>query len=243
MTPVEAIERTTALAVARRLVEPAPGWLVTLDPGYIGRARCATPLAHEPAPDPGIVDRIVALFEDAGLPPAFRLTDAAGHDWLKTELTARGYAPEQPTLVKTGTTEGLIAVAPGAAAELIATPDADWRAVFIAEKGEEGASRAAALAASPDTAYARVVEAGRTLAVGAAAFAHGWACINGMRTLAERRGEGLAGRVLKGLALAARARGIAQVFLSVEEPNGPARSLYRRAGMSPAWRYAYWRRP
>jgi N-acetylglutamate synthase len=79
--------------------------------------------------------------------------------------------------------------------------------------------------------------------VGVAAFGHGWASVHGMRTDVTRRGQGLAGRVLAGLGGAAQARGIEQVFLQVEEGNSAARSLYRRFGFKPAWRYFYWSRP
>jgi ribosomal protein S18 acetylase RimI-like enzyme len=86
-----------------------------------------------------------------------------------------------------------------------------------------------------------VRQGGAALAVGAASFCGGWASVHGMRTRPARRGEGLAGRVLAALAAAAAGQGLSRVFLQVEEPNAPARALYRRAGMQAAWRYRYWR--
>ena len=55
----------------------------------------------------------------------------------------------------------------------------------------------------------------------------------------------LGGRTLLSLALerAVQARGVERVFLQVEEGNLGARSLYRRAGFTQAWRYFYWSRP
>ncbi|MBC7168334.1 GNAT family N-acetyltransferase, partial [Phenylobacterium sp.] len=44
------------------------------------------------------------------------------------------------------------------------------------------------------------------------------------------------------LAAAAAERGVARMFLQVEEGNAPARALYARAGFAPLWRYHYWRR-
>ena len=38
-------------------------------------------------------------------------------------------------------------------------------------------------------------------------------------------------------------RGVCQVFLQVEEANAPGRSLYRRCGFAPAWRYFYLSKP
>jgi GNAT superfamily N-acetyltransferase len=89
--------------------------------------------------------------------------------------------------------------------------------------------------------FGRVRDGDRTVAVGVMSFGFGWAGVHGMRTAPQRRGEGLAGRVLAGLAEAATARGIDRVFLQVEEGNAPARALYARAGLAPVWRYHYWR--
>jgi ribosomal protein S18 acetylase RimI-like enzyme len=83
----------------------------------------------------------------------------------------------------------------------------------------------------------------KTIAVGCGSFGHGWVSFHGMRTDLSRRGEGLAGRVLAGLAGEALARGIDRAFLQVEEKNAPARALYRRAGFTQAWRYFYWSKP
>ena len=106
----------------------------------------------------------------------------------------------------------------------------------------DGANRVAALTRSADAVYGGISEGERTIAVGVAAFGHGWASVHGMRTDRARRGEGLAGRVLAGLGAAAQARGIERVFLQVEEGNTGARSLYRGVGFERAWRYLYWSR-
>ncbi|MFN3494064.1 MAG: GNAT family N-acetyltransferase, partial [Hydrogenophaga sp.] len=64
---------------------------------------------------------------------------------------------------------------------------------------------------------------------------------HGMRTAAARRGQGLAGRVLRAMAAEAARRGLPRVFLQVDASNQPALALYRRAGLTVAWPYAYWR--
>lgn len=242
---VEAIERATLSAVAPRAVAEIDGWLVALEPGTIQRAKSAVPLCHDPAFSPAILDRIEAAFAEHGLEPAFRLADLPGLAPVRAELTRRGYGFEQPTLVKVGSAAAMIAAARGAPTEVAEAPDAGWARVFTGEGFDpaDGANRVAALTRSPDAVYGGVREGDRTVAVGVAAFGHGWASVHGMRTDLARRGQGLAGRVLAGLAGAARARGIDRVFLQVEEANAKARSLYRGFGFEPAWRYFYWSRP
>lgn len=242
MSPVESIERATVGAVAPLEALEIGGWLVALDPGTIRRAGSAVPLSHDLAPDAGVLNAIEAAYAERALAPAFRIADAPGLQSVREELTRRGYRPEQPTLVKIGSTAGMIAAARGEPAAVAAAPDAGWARVFTSEGFDptDGASRVAALTRSPDAVYGGLAEDGHTLAVGVAAFGHGWASVHGMRTDKARRGEGLAGRVLAGLAHAAQARGIEQVFLQVEEANEGARSLYRRCGFQRAWRYLYW---
>ncbi len=241
---VEAIERATVAAVAPREVLEIGGWLVALNDGTIRRAASAVPLSHDLAADLGVIDQIEAAYAERGLAPAFRIADAPGLEGVRAELAQRGYGFEQPTLVKVGEAGPMIAAARGPAASVAEAPDAGWARVFTSKGFDvaDGESRVAALTRSPDAVYGQIAEGDMSLAVGVAAFGHGWASVHGMRTDASRRGEGLAGRVLAGLAAAAQARGVERVFLQVEEGNTGARSLYRRAGFKQAWRYFYWSR-
>lgn len=242
---IAAIERATLAAVAPERVEVMGDWLVALSPGSIRRAKSAVPLHHELPADNAALDRIEALFVNAGLDPAFRLSDSSGLEGVHAELTRPGYGFEQPTLVMTGTTAGMRALTMAAPAEVGLRPDENWGAVFLGEGFDpvDGADRVRALSRGGDSVFASVREKGRAIAVGAGSFGHGWASVHGMRTDRARRGEGLAGRVLAGLANAAEVRGLTRVFLQVEEENAPARALYRRAGFETAWRYFYWSRP
>lgn len=242
---VEVIERATLSAVAPRKVVEIDGWLVALEPGAIRRAKSAVPLSQAPAFAPTTLDRIETAFAAQELSPAFRLADGPGLEPVRAELIRRGYGFEQPTLVKLGSASAMIAASRGMAADVSDAPDEAWARVFVGEGFDpaDGANRVAALTRSPDAVYGGVKDGELTLAVGAAAFGHGWASIHGMRTDLAHRGQGLAGRVLAGLATAAQARGIDRVFLQVEEANANARSLYRGFGFRSAWRYFYWSRP
>lgn len=241
---IEAIERATLAAVAPEEMLEIDGWLVGLDPGTIRRAASAVPMRHDLPGDPAVLDAIEAAYAARGLSPAFRIADAPGLEGVRAELTRRGYGFEQPTLVKAAKVADIRAVTDRAPAEVFDQPDEAWAAVFLGEGFDpvDGAYRVKALSRSPGAAYGSVRDADRALAVGAGSFGHGWASFHGMRTDAARRGEGLAGRVLAGLAATAAARGIDRAFLQVMEDNAPARALYQRAGFVPEWRYFYWSR-
>lgn len=242
---IETIERATLAAVAPEEVLEIGGWLVGLDPGSIRRAASAVPLMHELSADPDILDQIEAAYAARGLSPAFRLGDGPGLEPVRAELTRRGYRFEQPTLVKTAKVSAVQAVTDKPPAEIADRPDKAWASVFLGEGFDpiDGAYRVKALSRSPRARFGMVRDEGLTIAVGCGGYEHGWVSFHGMRTDLARRGEGLAGRVLAGLAREARARGIEHAFLQVEERNTPARSLYRRAGFELAWRYFYWSRP
>jgi len=239
---IEAIERATVAAVAPGRVDEIDGWLVCLDDSGMGRATSAVPLRHDAPFDPALLDRIAALYRAEGLTPVFRLADDLRLDGVRDELIRRGFHPGQPTLVKIGDGAAVRRLS-DRLAEVAGQPDAAWAATFQGEGFDpaDAALRLRNLSRAPGAVFASVREDGEALAVGVAAFAHGWASIHGMRTRPSCRGEGLAARVLAGLAAAAAERGLSRVFLQVEEPNAAARSLYRRAGLRPAWRYRYWR--
>jgi ribosomal protein S18 acetylase RimI-like enzyme len=237
---VEAIERATLAAVSPLEVLETDGWLAGLEDGVIRRARSAVPLRHEMTCDLAVLDRIEAAYLARDLAPAFRLADVPGLDDLRGELAARGYHGEQSTLVKRGAASGLLSL--GASGEILDVPDDAWGRVFLGEGFDpvDGAGRVAALRRSPNAVFGRVRDGEETVAVGVMSFGFGWAGVHGMRTAKARRGQGLAGHVLAGLAAAAVRRGVERVFLQVEAANAPARALYARAGLTEAWRYCYW---
>lgn len=242
MSQVRAIERATLAAVSPARSLDIGDWQVALDSGTIRRACSAAPLNHAATLSDDQFAAIEGAFVDAGLAPAFRLADVSGLEPVAKRLTAVGYLAEQPTLVKTSTPDALAALAEPS--EVFDHPCEGWADVFLGEGFDpiDGASRVAALTRCQDAVYGAVRENGRPVAVGVAAFAEGWVSMHGMRTAKDQRGRGLAGRVLAAFGAEAKRRGCERAFLQVEEANAPARSLYRRAGFSTAWRYFYWSR-
>jgi GNAT superfamily N-acetyltransferase len=237
---IERLERDTVAAVGPREVAEIGGWLVPLEAGTIGRAKSAVPLRHDLGA--GAIAEIEAAYRDRGLPAAFRVADVPELAPVHAELAARGYEPRQPTIFKLGDVARLAAFSE-ASARVLARPDDAWQAVFLGEGFDpaDGAYRVAALARGPASAYGAAGEGGATQAVGVMSFGGTWAGIHGMRTAPAHRGQGYAGAILAALGREAQARGLARVFLQVEEQN-PARRIYRRAGFEAAWRYHYWRK-
>lgn len=241
---VASIERATLEAVVPDRLEELPGWLLPMLDGTVGRARSAVPLNHQP-PDAGALETIEQRYVANRFQPAFRLPALPAFEAMRSELAARGYAEQQPTLTQVGGIEGLLSLHDGPAGDLQSTPDAAWMAMFLGPGLDpaDGVSRSRALARATGTLFASVREGGETVASGAAAFGHGWLSVHGMRTASAHQGRGLARRVLRTMALEAKRRGIERVFLQVDASNAPALSLYRRAGLLTAWAYVYWRRP
>lgn len=240
---VASIERATLAAVAPETLEEREGWLLPVDSGTVGRAKSAVPLRHAPC-DPDVIGRIEAYYAEKGFPAIFRVATAPCLEALHRELRERGYGAHKPTLVQVGTVQHMRQVTAQPPAECADAPDTAWTALFLGEGFDpvDGASRVKTLSRARNSVYAGIREGGEVLAGGAAAFGHGWVSVHGMRTAACHRGQGLAGRVLAGLADAAARRGMERVFLQVEAANIAAQALYRRAGFMTAWRYEYWHR-
>lgn len=235
---IDALERSIVESVAPERVLEVAGWLVPLDPGAIGRAKSAVPLAH--GAGPGAIEEIEQVYLAAGLAPAFRIAETAALAPVRAALIARGYTPLNPTMMKLGAADGLIALSDDPA-ELLEAPDAAWTACFTGDgfDPDEAASRIRNLTRSPDVLFAAVREGERITAVGVVSFGRGWAGVHGMRTAPDRRRRGHASRILAALGRAAAARGVRRAVLQVVQDN-PARSLYRATGFSAVWRYHYW---
>lgn len=244
MDEIEAIERATLAAVPPQRLVQWQDWLLAFDDGTVGRCHSAVPLRHD-APPPGALAEIERQYADAGLPVVLRVPEAAAFDSLRSELLARGYWREKPTLVQIGRVAGLTGSARRRSAiQLADAPSADWEQVFLGEGFDpvDGASRLAILRRGRGSVFASVQEHGRTVAVGSACFSEGWCGVHGMRTLPAHRGRGFATAVLAALGRAARERGVDRCFLQVQQDNAAACSLYAAGGFATAWAYAYWRK-
>jgi N-acetylglutamate synthase len=255
---VEGIERCTIAAVAPLRVHTLAKWLLAMDGGSMGRAASAVPLSHgADNADPALIATIVAQYASHGMQAKFRLPDVSAFAPFVAHLRTLGYQRASPTLVQTTTNTALCEATASALAahavtyeiKLANEPDEGWVRVFA--KGNEPSvddlERVSNYRRGAGVVFASLRQANdqsrTTVAAGAAAFSHGWACVHGLNTLPAYRGQGLGSSVLAALAQAAQDRGVQRVMLQVEEDNTGAQALYRRLGFSTAWRYVYWQLP
>jgi N-acetylglutamate synthase len=243
---IEPIERATLAALSPQLVHELPGWLLPFDTGTVGRAKSAVPVLHgADNAQVAMVHTIEQHYMARGTQASFRLPDVPSFDAMRSALVAKGYRPEQPTLVQISKVTAMRAVTTQQAAQVDSAPDAGWASVFLSEGFDpvDGANRVKTLSRASGAVFASAREEGQTVAAGAGAFSHGWASVHGMRTAVAHRGKGLAARVLAAIADAALRKGLEDVFLQVQEDNTCALALYQRAGFESAWKYVYWRLP
>lgn len=250
-TSVSAIEHATVQAVSPAQLITLPGWLLPMDPGTIGRAHSAVPLAHNPitlSETAALLPDVAALYRAHGHRPVFRLPAQAAV--LNAAAAALGAQSHEPTWVMHGTVDGLARVVDGAApagvvVRIDAQPSEGWQSLFLGEGFDpvDGACRVRNLSRAGCNRYVTAMLNGEPVACGAASLAQGWLGVHGMRTAASQRGRGWAGRVLQAMAGLARSEGLSRVFLQVGAANAPAQRLYERAGLQRAWDYAYWRMP
>ena len=75
------------------------GWVVRWSEGYTKRANSVTPLLPAREEPSRKIERCERIYEEAGLPPIFRLPSLEDHDALDRSLAERGYAVVDPILV------------------------------------------------------------------------------------------------------------------------------------------------
>jgi len=250
---VDGLERATVSAVAPEVLEELPGWLLPMDSGTVGRARSAVPLSHpktnqDQTTQLAQLSQIEDIYFCQGRQPAFRLPDIATH--LHAALGVKGYQRTEPSLVMVGNISDLARTPVSAHSRVApvqilvrhqATPD--WAAVFLGPGFDpaDGQHRIRNLSRATGTVFVCAQVHGETVACGVGSFGHGWLGVHGLRTARAHRGRGFARDVLRSLALLAHGQNVERVFLQVGAGNASAQALYRTAGLSLAWPYAYWR--
>ena len=218
------------------------GWLLRCAGGYTKRANSVTPLypaALDPAEKIAACERFYAR---QGLPCIFRLP-SFGPPELDGLLAARGYRELDRTLVLARELDSASAPPPAHAEAALD----DWLDAYSALSGSGPAQRAGhraileRIAARP--AYLLLIENGSPLACGLGVLEQAHFGLFDIVVAAERRGQGLGGRMVSGLLGWAAERGARQAYLQVIASNAPARRLYGRLGFIEQYQYAYRQAP
>jgi RimJ/RimL family protein N-acetyltransferase len=235
-----AIEELAMRAWPARTVHALHGWRLAFGDGLTRRINSVQAVDWD---DRARLDDTLHLVErfysDRRLPPRFRVTAVSRPESLDERLAERGYAIEAPTdvlIAKTGrrqadATRDLVSIAPEAAPE--------WRKLWLAQGGDEGARMALLERLPAGTIFALARTASEPSGIGFMVIEQGWAGIFAMHTVKRFRGQGVAAAVLDALLTRAAALGLRRLYLQVEQDNEPAQRLYRRAGFAFAYSYHY----
>jgi ribosomal protein S18 acetylase RimI-like enzyme len=219
------------------------GWVARFAGGVTQRANSVLPVG-EPADVAAAVTRVEQLYSERGLPAVFQVGPVVRPAGLDDLLAARGYRFGSPTEVWTADV-ATVKERVDLTAEVRVTdaPDDDWLDLWWSVDGR-GDAQALAVARRILTGgparYASVLDGGQVVAVGRLAVVGDWGglyCV-AVRDDARRRGFGTA--ILRGVLDQSP---VSRCWLQVRMDNDAARTLYARAGFTPAARYHYRTRP
>lgn len=206
------------------------GWRLRAAAGVTKRANSALPLS-----DALPLEAVVDFYRSRGLPPRVQVSSPE----VDAALAGLGWERDFPVVVLTGP-----APAGPSTAVVEPAPDADWLACWWSVDGRGGDAeldvlRRCLAAVEAPAAYARVLEDGRTVAVGRAVAQEGHVGVFSMAVLPDARRRGLGRSVLSALSTWGARQGAGSAYLQVLEANAAARTLCAAAGLVPAHRYHY----
>jgi N-acetylglutamate synthase len=232
------------------------GWRLRAAEGFTGRSNSVLPLGPPPSPLPEAIDRVEDWYAARQLPARFCVLwplgsgpgePAYGTDPLETELTARGYRLNYPTLVLTRSLAAAEAggqPAHGLVVDVRDEPDDAWLALYHYRGQELPPIAVRVLMSAPAQAFASVrTPDGEAVAIGRVASARGWTGIAAVEVAPSQRRRGLAQIVMAALLGWGRAQGDRAAYLQVARDNTAALALYDRLGFTSHSGYHYRNQP
>jgi len=225
---------------------PLGRWRLRAAEGFTGRANSALAIGDPGMPLAAAIDEVGRWYRARGLPamvavpfPVAGPEDSPVDRFLGQEL---GWAVRSSAVIvmtaETGQVAGQ-AADPAVRVDLEPEPDPAWLALyrFRGEKPPPISRRL--LMSAPWQAFASVRAGGATIAIGRVAAAGDWAGLTAVEVDPGQRRRGLGRAVTGALAAAAAARGVAGLYLQVEQTNAAARRLYRQTGFADHHVYHY----
>lgn len=221
------------------------GWLVRYSPGKAKRARCVQAVADGRLPLSERLALCAAVFAEAGLPMAVRITPFSRPAGLDEFLAGLGFDRFDDTRVMVAPRCPALAEPLPAELQLQRLGPAAFADAVGALRGSPAGQRAAMaqrLAASSVPYQGWVLRRpgdGAVLACGQSAAEADLVGLYDVFTHPEARGRGLARQLCSQLLAQAHAAGARVAYLQVEADNAPARAIYHRLGFADAYAYHY----
>jgi len=247
---IRRLERVGAACWPATETESLAGWQLGFMSGVTRRANCVLPVEWSGTPElSAAIDAAEAWYRARGLPPVFKLTEAALPTGLPDALAARSYAGEGESDVLARRVDGLPGIADAMdthegqvhAVRLLDAPEPEWTAVSHAGRSPDADAVMTAMArrlAAPRI-FGLVSIGGQAVCAGFAALSGDWASIAGVHTLDNARRKGAARVLMMALARWSAAAGARMLVLQVERDNKAAAALYRGLGFDRLYGYHY----
>jgi ribosomal protein S18 acetylase RimI-like enzyme len=242
MDEIRRLEEIAANAWPAAVVQTLDGWRLRFNHGVTRRANSVWPNARGGSLS---LNERVALVEDFyarhGAAARFQLTPAAEPHDIDARLDERGYGVEESVHVQTAATEEVIRSTPQTCEVAIAPgPTREWtRTAWPEAELSPSIRRATVERIGPESACATALIEGGPAGVALGVAERGLVGLFCFHTLESFRRRGIARSLLRALAEWARSREAGSMYLQVHELNGPARSLYARAGFTTLYHYHY----
>lgn len=212
------------------------GWLWRFSDGGSQRANSVSVLGYRGADVERSIDEAERRYRARGAKPMFQVSDVSAPSDLEARLVARGYRSNDTctTLVKACAQEANLN---GIVYLERVTPE--WFACYssvITPSRKRVAPQILERIPSAGVFCGYQVE-GRIVATALGVPHEGVIIAECVATLAEARGKGAAGRVMRGLEVWGAARGCRHVALQALVENTPAQALYKNLGYREHGRY------
>jgi len=217
-------------------------WLLRAAGGFTGRANSALAIGSAGLPLPAAIESVRRWYEARGLRAMVAVPFPLGGPPSRVDqfLADRGWpVRSSAATVMTASLAVLARHAVPVPVDVHAEPDEAWLRLYHYRGQQPPPIARTLLMSAPWQAFGSVRADGETIAVGRVAAASGWAGLTAIEVHPEHRRRGLATAITAALAALAVGRGVAGLYLQVENDNVAARSLYACAGFADHHGYHY----